>query len=104
VFEASKAGRFNPDTIAEWVYPHALAQVGGRLAKEAWAEGIDPAWVTPNLAHFVSVLLDRAGIINYRMSASLEQRIQLNRNRACVAAAPSPSNRDADHCTRADRR
>jgi hypothetical protein len=81
VFEASAGARFDRDTFATSVYPRVFAQLSGRLEHEAWVERINPAWIAPYLPHFVATVLDQAGIISYRMIASLEQRIQLDQHR-----------------------
>jgi len=80
VFEASAGSRFDAGTFNA-LYGRVLAETTARVSREAQRDGVDLARLYPNLCHLVALALDRAGVIHYRVTASLKLRAELDRYR-----------------------
>lgn len=85
VFEASVGPAYDHATFESSQYPSALRQVTDRLVEESWRAGVNPARVTPLLSHLIAEVLDRSGIIHYRMTPGAELKRTLNGRHAIVA-------------------
>jgi hypothetical protein len=86
VFEASIGMRFNGETF-ETVYRARLAEVMETVARAARRDNIDPSALAPLVCHLVAEVLDRAEVINYRTTLSLDTRVSLDRYHRIVQSA-----------------
>jgi hypothetical protein len=80
VFEATAGPKFEAAAFNTF-YDRVLADATDRASREAQRDGVDLSRVYPNLCHLAALALDRAGVIQYRMTPSLRLRAELDRYR-----------------------